>query len=584
MAHLYITDSLPLGRPSYGGTPLAGGIVLAANPEAQYVAAGDEYTFTLTAQITKPGSDSVYDTSAVCYIPSFFGDYYNRLYVIPANLSLVDPIVDSPNKFYFWNTNFETVHYSSYTGTDDLGMVLDIGADLALGDIKLTPASISITADAPEEEIAQFVFSFDNGQVAPWQVTLLRTNLLAIYPETPIQETIKWKTDVITARDGTEQRISTAQFARVEHAIVYNIQDDDDMRTIFTQFESGAMSQFSYPLWAEQTRIKANAAQHDINIMIDTTVFDLKVGDSLYFEDGAGKTETVKVDTIAIDNLTITLSAGLQNDWTTQDHVYRITQCLLPSKPQLKRSQWGHLEASITLRLTEWRDLFSADAALAEIAQETLITDRVLTTAIPSLLGIPIINARPIVDGSIQEDFEWNVEVQDFDTGAIQYFSDQLTAQVTWARKFLINNKTQKFVYNYLLNYMHGMRRPVWLPTWVDDFGDTISSISGNTIIVTGEKYANDYPLASPNRGLWFSYNGGWFPRFISNVSTDGGGNTQIVLSQDLPAHYPTTPPGPISFMNLCRQATDEVQRELHPFYSMLSTSFIGTKASPEIS
>lgn len=582
MSHVYVTDSLPFGRPTYTGPTAGGNIVsLGVNATAQ-MQASDEYATTTTGQVTKPGSDSVKPSAAVGYMASFFGDYYNRLYVIPADLSLVDPVLNSPNKFYFWNTNFEVVTLASVSGTDDVGMTIGAAVGLSIGSIKLTEGTLSIDDTAPQQEIAEFTFGFSNGQTAPWQVTLLRTNMLAVYPETPINETLKWKTDVITTRDGTEQRIGTAQFCRREHAIIYNMTDDDEMRTTFEQFATGATAEFSYPLWAEQTRLKGDANQHDTNILIDVTQFDLQPGDSIYFDNENGITETVKVNSIALDNLTITLAAGLQNDWNTNAHVYRITQCLLPSKPQLKRHPWGQLEAQITLRITEWRELFSSDAAPAEIAQETILTDRVLTTQVATLSSIPVINARPIVDGSVQEDFEWNIEVQDFDTGEIQYFSDQNTAQVTWGRKFLIKNRTQNFYWNYMLEWMHGMRRPVWVPTWEDDFGDTILSTTGNTIVVSGETYAANYPYASPFRGLWFSYNGGWFPRLISEVATDGSGNTQIVLATDLPGAYPATPAGPISFMNLCRQATDEVQRELNPFYTMLSTSFIGTKATPE--
>ncbi len=578
MARALVTTDLPYGTPGYGGTPTAGGAVLGV----QIIAVGsDNIAFVVTEQVVN-SAGSVYPTKDVSYMAGFFGDYYNKLYITPPQLSLIDPIVDSPNRFYFWNTNFETVHFESVAGTDDDGLTIDATPGLTLGDIKLTPANLLVGADAPEEETATYVFTFDNGQHAPWRVTLLRTNLLAIIPEQPIKETLKWKTDVIKARDGTEQRIGTMQFCRVEHEVTYNIQNDDDMRTMFDQLASGAGVPFAYPLWAEQTRLKADAVVSDSNILIDLSVFDAKVGDSLYLENGKDTSEIVKVQSIGLDNTTITLSSGLQNDWSKTDHVYRITQTLLPAKPQMKRHPWGQLEAVMTLRITEGRDLFSAGAAVVEIAQTTILGDRVLTTDVHTLAGIPVLHARPIVDGSSTEDFDWNFEVVDFETGAITYFSDQATADVTWQRKFLINNPTKKFYWNFMLNYMHGQRRPVWLPTWMDDFGDTILNVAGNTLVIQGEKYATHYPAESPFRGLWFSFNGGWFPRAIIGVSTTGDGNTQVLLSGNVPDGYPTTPPGPVGYMNLCRQATDEVQRDLYPFYTMLSTSFVGTKDSPE--
>jgi hypothetical protein len=153
---------------------------------------------------------------------------------------------------------------------------------------------------------------------------------------------------------------------------------------------------------------------------------------------------------------------------------------------------------------------------------------------------------------------------------------------VTYDRKFYVKNKDQKFYWNWLLKYMHGQRKPVWLPTWYEDFADTILEVSANTVTVAGETYLTHFPAGTSNRGIWFAYQGGWFARVITAVNPSGGGNTLITLATDVPVGFPVDPPYSAGFLVLSRQATDEVQREIFPAYTFISTSFVGIKTTPE--
>lgn len=554
--------------------------VLAPNPTA-YEA---DSLVVVSGDLVTPGDFSTYATTITMYSAGFYGDYYNRVFLIPPTMTLVDPAVNSPNRFYFWSTFEADITLASISGINNTGLSFDPATAVGLNirGIKLTQGNLLVGVDAPSHEDAVYTFGFSNSYSATWHVSLIRTNLLAVPPDTSITETLKWKTDVIPGQGGTEQRISLTQFPRIEHALTYTFLDDSEILAIYEQYVATAPGLFAYPLWAEQTRLMVDAPAGSTTLQIDTTKFDLVAGDSIYLENDS-QAEQIRIDSISpLDHTTCTLTAGIQNSWTKRDHLYRITQVRLPAKTELQRFPWGHVESKPTLRFTEFRDLFSADAATVEIGQATLLGDRVLTTSIYTLSGIPILHARPIVDASIKEGFDWNFEVMDFDTGAFDYLTNRNAVQPSLDRKFYIKNRDQKFYWNWILKWLHGQRKPVWLPTWVEDFGDTILSVTGHTVIVSGEKYLAHYPADSPYRGIWFTWNGQWFPRAITDVSSSGDGNTQITLSADVPVGFPTTPPYDAGFMILARQATDEVQRELHPAYSFLTTSFIGTKATPE--
>lgn len=516
--------------------------------------------------------------------PGFFGDYFSRVYIIPSLLSLIDPSIGTPNQFFIWNTNFGTVSVTAIDGTDDTGLTINADLPLALGGIKLTTASITVGDDAPDSESAVYEFTISDGNVIRWLVDILRTNLLSIAPDRPVTEVMKWKTVVDAAEDGTEQRSTLTSFARIEHQVDFLMTTDADAKELFEQFATQATETFSYPLWCEPTRLLAAVAPGDGTLQLDTTMFDLQPGDQLFFiTTDETISESVRVQTINVDGVTVTLAAGFINAWTLDDPVYRVTTVILQDKPQISRPPFGYIEAKVTLRQTEFRDLFAPGITPTEAAKADVIGDRILDGTLHTLQSVPILHARPIVDSENAEAFDWNFEIIDYDIGAFMQVTNRAVAAVTWPRKYYSTQLIQKFYWNYILNWCHGQRRPVWLPTWMNEIGPEVFDIAGNTILTNSEKFANHYPNDNAFGGVWIAYNGGWIARRIIEIGTDGDGHSIISLDTAVPDDFPTDGPWEVSFLILARQATDEVQREWYPFYNFLTTSFVGTKTTPEL-
>ena len=521
---------------------------------------------------------------SVAFQKGFYGDYFNRVYVIPPVLSLIDPVLGAANKFVFWNTHFDIVSITNIAASDNDGLTTDITLPLQLGAIKLTSANIFVDDAAPNEEDAHYKFTLSSGDYSLWTVSLLRTNLLAVSPETPVVEVLKWKTAVDAARDGTEQRSTISQFTRIEYQVNYLFLEDADQKTFYEQLTTQLNGSFSYPIWTEQTRLLAVAPEGEANIQIDTSKFDVQAGDQLYFL-GADetKTESVKVFNIAQDGVTVVLQSGLLSVWTPDDRIFRVTTVKIQDKPSMNRGAYGYSEAKITLRQMEFRDLYSPGIAPVEIARTTEIGDRVLTGDVFTLDTIPIVHARPIVDGESKIDFDWSFDIIDYDIGTFDFLTDRQIASVVYDRKFYCKNLLQKFYWNWMLTWMHGQRRPVWLPTWENDVGPDVFTLAGSTLVTVSEKFAAHYPNDNSHRGLWIAYKDGHIARRIVEIGTDSTGHTVIALDTAIPDDFPQVGPYDIGFLILARQATDEVQREWHPAYNFLSTSFVSTKTTPEI-
>ena len=524
-------------------------------------------------------------THGIMFHGTFYSDYFNRVYIIPAVLSLIDPQIGQPNKYQFWNTNFFDLNVTQVVGTNSTGLTLDLEIPFLVGGIKLRASNIIVEPDAPNEEIANYVFSFENGDKSYWTVNVLKTNLLALSPEVPINEKLTWKTIVDMATDGTEQRTTLTQFTRISHEVNFLAIEDADIKTLNEQMASQVNNTFSYPLWTEQTRLLDDVVQGGTNLQIDLANFDVQPGDQLYFL-GADETftETVRVQIVSQDGITATLQSGVLHPWTTEDRLYRVTTARMQEKPKLDVAPFGWAQAKVTLRFTEFRTLFPGQTNSYEVLKDDYLSDRILVGTVYTLHGVPVLHARPIItDDTVSTEFDWKIEVQDYDIGTFSYLTDLRAPRPIYERKYYNRYIFQKLYWNWLLEYMHGQRRPVWLPTFMNEIGPDIDTLSGSTILTTSEKFFNHYPIESGFRGVYIAYKNGYLAREITDVSTDNAGHTVISLDKAVPDDFPPQGPWDVSFLILARQATDEVQREWHAAYNFLSTSFVATSSTPEI-
>lgn len=550
----------------------------------------NEHVADAGARLITMSKDALVAGEAVTYAPlgmrpfaSFFGTFYNRVHVIPRIMALVDPDEGVANTFYLWNAFLGSVELTDIISADDEGLVLSFTAGLVLADLELKEVSVIVTPAAPVAAVADYQFFFDNGSVSPFTIDLLRTNLLLVSPETPIRETLSWKTDVLTARDGSEQRFGLRQIARqvLTYKVIY--EDTRQERAVYEQLFARGNEAFSVPLWHEPMKLFADAVIDATQVLIDTLRYDVRAEDQIYIEHSDGTYEIVRVQQVQPDGLTVVLYGALLGNVSKLQRIYRVTTVNLPSKPALRRGAYQHLESNLELRVITDRDIFVGDAVPVEIGQGTQLRDRIITSAVYTLGGVPIVHARPlVVSGALEESFDWNFEIVDYETGPVEQITSYDFAKVTYDRTFHTKYPHQRFFISYLLNYMHGQRKPVWLPTWQDELTPRIASLVGNIMTITDEQFANDFPANTSHRGIWIRWTAGWLARRIVAVSKDGDGNSIVEIEPALPLDFPASPPYQVGHLVLARLGSDEVEIEHRAAYSLHSMSFTSTKTTDE--
>ncbi len=524
-----------------------------------------------------------YDPASIGLLTSFYGTFYNRVHVIPRIMALVDPDEGVGNTFYLWNAYLDSVTLSNIIRADDDGLELSFDVGFELGELELKEVSIIVTPAAPVAVIADYQFAFDNGGVSPFTVDLLRTNLLLVAPEVPVGETLSWKTDVLTARDGSEQRFSIRQIARqtLSYKVIY--EDKRQEREVYQQFFARGNEAFSVPVWHAPMKLMADAAVDDTQILIDTVAYDVRPEDQIYIEHDDGTYEIVRVQQIQPDLQTVVLYGSLLGTVSKKQRIYRVTTVNLPAKPSLRRGAFQHLETTLELRVIQDRDLFTGDAAAVEVGQDVQLRDRIISSSVYTLGGVPIMHARPLItSGTVEDSFDWNFEIVDYDTGPVEQITAFDFAKVTYERTFYSKYAYQRFFLSYVMNYMHGQRKPVWLPTWQEELSPRVSTLIGNIMTISDEQFANDFPAHTSHRGLWIRWTQGWLARRIVAVSKDGDGNSIVEIEPPMPIDFPATPPYQVGHLVLARLGSDEVEIEHRAAYSLYSMSFTSTKTTDE--
>lgn len=531
--------------------------------------------------LVTPISDA-YPGRDYLYVGSFYAAFYNRVHAVPRTMALVDPTEGEANSFYLWNAFLAPVMLTGITAQNDTGLELSFDVGLSLSDLEIKEVSVVVTPAAPVAANARYDFFFDNGSVTPFVIDLLRTNLLLVAPEVPVNERLSWKTDVITSRNGTEQRFGLRQIARqvLTYKVIYeNVEQE---RQVYEQFFAKGAEAFSVPIWHEPLRLMEDAALGATQVEIDTARYDVRPEDQLYIEhEGGGSYEIVRVQQVQSNGTTVALYTALLAPLSAKARFYRVAVVNLPSKPSLRRGAFQHLESNLDLRVVTDRDIYVGNAAPVEIAPATQLRDRIIAPLVYTLGGVPVIHARPLVTNQIEESFDWNFEITDYETGPVEQYTPRDNAMVVVDRTFHSKYAYQRFFFNYVMNYMHGQRKPVWLPTWQEELNARITSMIGNIVTISDEQFYANFRGTS-HRGLWIRHTAGWLARRIVGVMRDGEGNSIVEIEPALPIDFPALPPYRVGFLTLSRLGSDEVEMEHRTAYSLINMTFASTFSTDE--
>jgi len=351
---------------------------------------------------------------------------------------------------------------------------------------------VVVSVDGPPAILGTLDFVTDPASFSI-PITGSRVVMFAWQPEAGITETLEWKTGIITATDGTEQRIAWRKNPRQQIQMTVRASEGSERRRMMTLLKGWQARVFGVPVWWEAQVLQAYAAAGETSVSIDTNYADYREGALMIIWSDSEVFDAVEIDTVGANSLTLT--SPLVNSYDAGEAL------VMP----LRLAQ---LQQSIPIQ----RFLNS----LQDVNLDWLIRDNDVgdsfadTSTYPTHNGKVLLEDPNVADGPIPDDQFVRIEVFDADVGSFQQFSDWLAPVPVTVKGFYGGTPEAIWKVRRLVHALRGSQVSFYLPTYYFDLVPTTGLASASTALrVENTGYADYMVGQEPFVSIWIELTDG---------------------------------------------------------------------------
>jgi hypothetical protein len=475
--------------------------------------------------------------------PGFGGVWFNTLHVFPrltTDLGSVSP--GQTIEFEVWNAYEQDYTLDSIDSPEGSGISLLDPPDLPLVFAQLE--SISFTAvvgsDGPLDVEGAFTFTF-GGTTFTVRFFGERAALFTFQPnwENGFSERLQWMTNVIEARDGTEQRIQLRD-APIRTFGFNTLVHGDSLREMNRLLHTRQGRPFAVPLWFDMNALTEFVPAGSTVLNLETTGRDYHSGGSGILWQGPGKYEMFSVDTVG--DTSLTLSSATSTDHPRGTMVMPVRMCRMANTIKARRHTSDVSEAELVFQVEELGHSFPGSDGEG-------YTHR----------GVTVLTQEPNRLNELEETYSRKLDI--VDPGTTLAFYDDLspTPRLVTAFEWLLRHRPGIQALRQWLQARAGRLRAAWVPSWNVDLilADTLPA-GGLALLTVDTRYRSYYALHEGRRDLFILLKNGTIEtRRIHEAYLDDSGFEALVM--DSPLGYELRPQDVrlICYMGLMRLADD---------------------------
>jgi len=476
--------------------------------------------------------------------PGVNDTFYNRILIDPSHLELGNLLSNQTRSITLWNGFLSEKKIESFQRTVDDGISISqpVRAPYRLRPLEQLNYVLNVSTDGPAIIDAALTWTVDGQR---YRATLSGRRVV-VWPYGPnwsgdVTEDLAWLTDVLRSFNGAEQRRSLRTKARRTFSYPF----------MTARIESARLENL---LWGWQNRIYALPVFTDKpKMLVDhprgTTVLSVSTATYGFTNGGLAAAyadersiEVVEIDTVSAN--TLLLTRPLERDW--------------PRGTIVMPMVLGHLPTSVPLA----RRTSQALTGVLTFTCDPVTVDPFTPDAAPSVLydGLEVLLRQPNWSGALSNDFQFQFDTIDQQTGAIVWDQTEEYPRIQRAYTWLLNGRTQILAFREMLGRLRGRAKPLWVPTWHDDFVVQRPIGAADTGIAVLENEFRQMVGADPSRDriMIRLRDGTIFYRKIVGLSSDG---TLALLTMDaaLGREVPLGDVKTIHLLMRSRLATDTV-------------------------
>lgn len=523
------------------------------------------YDWWIPSCSLKPSGSAIAPTSV---LPDFLAgmveeeflyDFYFRIWVIPSSLSLRNPKTGVPIPFAVWNAYPWDNTLTSIAGTDLTDLDFDVVPPKVFREVEYVTVNLTIQSDAPLKIDTDVIFTFTDG-AGTLYVVVDRATVVNIIPDVPVIEKWKWLTDVMTATDGTEQRVALRSVPRRSQTARLIATTEEQVKANMKRLQFDSTGLIVVPYFAYATEITAPSAAGTSDLTFDPKYTDVRAGEYVFILTPTGEEELASLLTLGVSGATT--DAPLTVDVPKGSIIAPAFASIITGKPSVDRFAVNYAaEIRFDSEVALTRSDFSRPNSLATITYYD---------------GYPVLDQRPLVPNrTVNDTFDSGLQVFDYETGDRELVTHWDWARIYGERQFMIRRYEQPEVMDYwrdFLNIVKGLAKPFLVSTLRNDHQLAEDPVdSSRQILILGSDYASLYFHMESHKRLVLKTAAGDLFVTIDTAEVDANGNSLCTMTSPLPTGAEYTQISQISYLLKVRLDSDEVELEHHALDSFLN-------------
>lgn len=474
---------------------------------------------------------------------SYSGDFYHRVHISPSELNLGNVVSTQVTTIRVWNAFLTPQQVLTLDGVEEgLQVTPPSALPMTLGGLQETNWSVAVTPDGPSTLDTALLWVFAGAPSVKLRITGNRIVPWGFAPNwgTPVVERLSWLTDVLGNPRGTEQRRSLRIAPRKAWQANFIVEGNE--RALFDLAMAGwGRRVWALPVWVDVQQLKSNLPAGSTSITCETEGRDFREGGlALLRGNTAFDTEAVEIQSMAAN--VITLKRVTQTAWPAGTRIYPLRSARLSELPE-------------TIRHT--------DMLLASDCSFELVEPADWPGVLPASLyrGQPVLGTRPDESEDLRHSFERLMLTLDNATGIPAVTDTAGKGFVLQQHRWLLVGRQQHSAWRSLLYALRGRARAVWIPMHAQDLVPA-GPLTGSLLKVQRVGYSR-FGLGQQGRQDIFIelQDGSVLMRRIT-AAVENGATEDLVVDSNFPGVIQPSQVARISFMTLCRLASDDVELE----------------------
>jgi hypothetical protein len=393
-------------------------------------------------------------------------DWFERFHIVPRSFDFGNILSTQQTDVEVYSAFRYSVHtWNDYINNAGAGVTLQGQPVLPYSFLPQTGVQMTLLVDTIGEPFVDTTldFVFDTGTMyIPLEVQ--RVTLFNLPPEMPYTEVLEFATDVIEHSDGSEQRISIRKNPRQLFDWQIIMEPGIERQIVDSVMFNWQSRIYGIPIWHELTTLTTAATIGTLTITVGTTNYaDYRIGGLVLIR--SSQTDYDVLVLVSKTATTLTFENPTLKAHAVGAQVMPLRTAVVQGQPRGRRYTSDAEALSLRFRVRD------NDVSIASTAAFSTFNGKVL---LDDLNGI---------DSALEETFDQDVTVIDFDTGITEESSDWDAHRRVTPKTFLAKGRQRVWETRQLMHSLRGRQVSFYLPTFGKDLELVVNTVIGSPVL-----------------------------------------------------------------------------------------------------